>query len=97
MGALDAATGKTIFELEEREVPASDVPGEVLAKTQPFSTVPPLASHKPLGPDDAFGLLWFDTKAWRKVLREYRSDGIFTPPTLGNARGDYVMAWRLVD
>jgi quinoprotein glucose dehydrogenase len=37
---LDRLTGKPIYPVEERSVPASAVPGEVLAKTQPFPTGP---------------------------------------------------------
>ena len=80
--AFDRATGKPLIELEERPVPATDVEGEVLSPTQPFSAMPPLVSHAPLTADDAFGLLWFDTRACRKTIETFRSDGIFTPPTL---------------
>jgi len=37
---LDRTTGKPIFGVEERPVPASDVPGEVSSPTQPFATLP---------------------------------------------------------
>lgn len=41
---LDRRTGKPIFPVEERPVPASDVPGEHAPATQPFPTLPrPLA------------------------------------------------------
>ena len=40
--AFNRATGEPIWPIEEREVAASDVPGEVLSKTQPFVThLPP--------------------------------------------------------
>jgi len=35
---LDRVTGKPVYPVEERPVPASDVPGEFAAKTQPFPT-----------------------------------------------------------
>ena len=38
---LDRETGEPIWPIEEREVEASDVPGERLALTQPFPTRPP--------------------------------------------------------
>lgn len=38
--ALDRETGEPIWPIEEREVPASTVPGEQLAATQPFPTRP---------------------------------------------------------
>jgi len=38
--ALDRRTGEPIWPMEDREVPASNVPGEKLALTQPFPTKP---------------------------------------------------------
>ena len=41
---FDRVTGKPLWPIEERPVPASDVPGETTSKTQPFPTVvPPFA------------------------------------------------------
>jgi quinoprotein glucose dehydrogenase len=37
---FDRITGKPLFPIEERPVPASTVPSEVTAKTQPFATQP---------------------------------------------------------
>jgi quinoprotein glucose dehydrogenase len=37
---LDRVTGKPIFPIEERPVPASDVPGEKMSPTQPFPVKP---------------------------------------------------------
>lgn len=43
---LDRTTGKPIFPVEERPVPASDVPGEKMSPTQPFPARPrPLGQH----------------------------------------------------
>ncbi|MYD86398.1 MAG: PQQ-binding-like beta-propeller repeat protein [Acidobacteria bacterium] len=38
---FDRATGEPVWPIEERAVPASDVPGEQLSPTQPFPTKPP--------------------------------------------------------
>lgn len=38
---FDRETGKPLFGVEERPIPASKMPGEVLAKTQPFPLKPP--------------------------------------------------------
>ena len=38
---LDRATGEPVFGVEERPVPASDVPGEQTFPTQPFPLLPP--------------------------------------------------------
>ena len=37
---FDRVTGKPIWPIEERSVPASDVPGEKAAQSQPFPTKP---------------------------------------------------------
>jgi quinoprotein glucose dehydrogenase len=43
---LDRVTGKPIFPVEERPVPASDVPGEKMSATQPFPSKPaPIGQH----------------------------------------------------
>ncbi|MEP7366501.1 MAG: pyrroloquinoline quinone-dependent dehydrogenase [Acidobacteriota bacterium] len=44
---LDRETGKPLFPVEDRKVPASDVDGEVLASTQPFPMKPlPIARQE---------------------------------------------------
>lgn len=80
--AFNRDTGESLYEIIEKPVPHSDVFGEQLSDTQPFSAIPPLASQRRLTEDDAFGLTWFDRRGCRKTLREFRSEGIFTPPSL---------------
>ena len=80
--AFHRETGEALFPVDERPVPASDVAGEVLSPTQPYSTLPELSGGRALGPDDAWGLLYFDTRACRRILERYRSEGRFTPPSL---------------
>ena len=41
--AFDRDTGKPIYEIEEKAVPQSKVPGEVTSPTQPFSTIAALS------------------------------------------------------
>ncbi|HSG90904.1 MAG TPA: pyrroloquinoline quinone-dependent dehydrogenase [Pseudomonadales bacterium] len=75
-------TGADIHPVSERPVPASDVPGERLSPTQPFSSLPPIADQSPVTPDDAFGLLYFDRRWCAAEIAKYRSEGVFTPPSL---------------
>ncbi|HEX7047604.1 MAG TPA: pyrroloquinoline quinone-dependent dehydrogenase [Gammaproteobacteria bacterium] len=75
-------TGEPLFDIEERPVPASDVPGEKLSPTQPFSTLPPLVPHDALTPDDAWGITFWDRGVCRELITRYRSEGIYTPPSL---------------
>jgi quinoprotein glucose dehydrogenase len=91
---LHRDTGKPVFSVEERPVPASDVPGEEASPTQPFPTLPPPLVPQTLRPEDAFGLFSWDREKCREKLASLRNEGIFTPPSLrgtvmypGNAGG----------
>lgn len=76
-------TGEPIFGMEERPVPQGGVPGEHLAPTQPFPLAPPpIVRQAPVTADDAFGLLLFDEWACEDKIEAYRSEGIYTPPSL---------------
>ncbi len=78
---LDRVTGAPIFPVEERRVPASDIPGEVSAPTQPFTTVVPALSPHRFTVDDAWGITDADRLACREAFAELRNEGIFTPPS----------------
>ncbi len=79
---LNRDTGQPVFPVEERAVPASDVPGEVASPTQPFPLAPsPLAPQK-LSADDAWGPTPADREACRNKILALRNEGIFTPPSL---------------
>jgi quinoprotein glucose dehydrogenase len=43
---FDRETGKPLFPIEERPIPTSSLPGEVLAKTQPYPLKPPPLSRQ---------------------------------------------------
>lgn len=76
-------TGEPIFDIEERKVPQGGVAGEHLSPTQPFPVAPPpLVSHRAVTEDDAFGMLLFDKWACEDQIKQYRSDGIYTPPSI---------------
>ena len=79
---LNRVTGEPLFPVEERPVPQTDVPGESLSPTQPFPTHPPPIHPAKLGPEDAFGFTFWDRGKCREILASYRSDGMFTPPSL---------------
>ena len=66
---LDRRTGAPLYPVEEKPVPASDVPGEQASPTQPFSTLP------------ALGPLTLPATCRQKYPR-LRYDGIFTPPSV---------------
>jgi len=79
---LDRETGEPLFEVEERPVPQSDVPGERTSPTQPFPTHPPPLHPGWLTSEDAFGFTPFDRGACRSLIEGLRNEGIFTPPSL---------------
>jgi quinoprotein glucose dehydrogenase len=85
---LNRETGQPIFPVEERPVPASDIPGEEAWGTQPFTAVtPPLSPHR-LSTDSVWGTSDADRAACHAAIDGLRNDGIFTPPSV---RGTFVM------
>ena len=79
---LDRDTGKPLFPVEERKFPASQVPGETTAPTQPVPLAPPPLVPQRLTPEDAWGLLYFDKLACRRKLAALDTRGLYTPPSL---------------
>ena len=79
---LDRETGEPLFPVEERPVPASDVPGEVVSPTQPVPVLPRPLAPQGFPPEEAWGLTPIDRLACRRQVEALRSDGIFTPPSL---------------
>lgn len=75
-------TGEALFPIEERPVPQNPVPGETLSPTQPFSSLPALADHYPITEEHAWGIIPGDRRECAKQIRQYRSEGIYTPPSL---------------
>ena len=85
---LERATGRPIFPVEERPVPASDIPGEQVSPTQPFTAViAPLSPHR-LTLDDVWGATDADRTACHAAIDSLRNEGIFTPPSV---RGTFLM------
>lgn len=79
---FDRATGKPIFDVEERAASVSDVPGESAWPSQPIPLKPPPFSRQGFTRDDITNI---SPEAHRVVLRRFktlRSGPIFTPPSL---------------
>jgi quinoprotein glucose dehydrogenase len=78
---LDRDTGRPVFPIEERPVPASDIPGEQASPTQVFASLtPPLSPHR-FAVDQVWGVTAADRDACRAVIAPLRNEGIFTPPS----------------
>lgn len=80
---FDRVTGKPLWPIVERPVPASDVPGEVTSKTQPFPTVVPPFARQGWTMDDFYtGFMRPEEVAWWKNRLSKARAGFFTPPGL---------------
>jgi quinoprotein glucose dehydrogenase len=79
---LNRDTGAPVFPVEERAVPASDVPGEAASPTQPFPLAPPALAPQRISQSDAWGPTPEDRETCRQWIHNLRNEGIFTPPSL---------------
>jgi quinoprotein glucose dehydrogenase len=74
-------TGQPIWPIEERAVPASDMPGEETWPTQPFPSKPPPFARQTLTVDDLRPSLSAQDRArFRDEILSARNEGLFTPP-----------------
>lgn len=79
---LDRRTGEPLVPVEERPVPQSKLPGEVLSPTQPFPANPAYIVRKAeLSEDDMWGFTPYDRAKCREQFREVDYAGMFTPPS----------------
>jgi quinoprotein glucose dehydrogenase len=79
---LDRATGKPIWPIRERPVPASDVPGEVASPTQPFPTRPAPYEAQGVTIDDLADFTPEIREAAKKAIEPFRIGPLFTPPSV---------------
>ena len=79
---LDRETGKPIYPVEERKVPASNMPGEEAWPTQPFPSTPKAFVKQSMTEDDLNHYSDEDHKAILEKFRSVRYEGLFTPPDL---------------
>ena len=79
---LDRETGAPLFPIVERPAAVSRVPGEVTSPTQPVPLLPKPIAKQTIKPEDAFGVLYFDTKACERELAALDNQGLYTPPSL---------------
>src|SRR5258708_21298046 len=74
-------TGAPIYPIEERKVPASNVPGEQAWATQPFPTLPAPLGLQHISASEAWGLHDSDREEAAKRIARYKYDGPYTPPS----------------
>ena len=79
---FDRVTGEPVWPIEERPVPAGDVPGEWYARTQPFPTKPPAYDQQGVTVDDLIDFTPELRAEALAILDTYVWGPMFTPPTL---------------
>ncbi len=90
---FDRVTGKPVWPIEDRPVPASEVPGERLSPTQPFPTKP--APYEKLGyhEEDLIDFTpWLHNEAL-EIAKQYVRGPMYTPVTRiieGGTQGTWV-------
>ena len=82
---FDRLTGRPVWPIEERPAPASDVPGERTARTQPVPTRPPAFDRQGVTIDDLIDFTPELRAEATALLKYYRVGPLFTPPSV---RGD---------
>ena len=84
---FDRVTGEPVWPVEERPVPAGDVPGEWYAPTQPFPTRPPPFERQGFVLEE---LIDFTPELHEEALElvsRYRTGPVFTPPVVQEEDG----------
>src|SRR5262249_41802875 len=79
---FDRETGRPLFDVEEKPVPASDVPGERAATTQPIPVKPPPFAAQPLDESNATDSGEANRQSALARLRQLRRGPAFNPPSL---------------
>ena len=79
---FDRVTGTPIWPIEERRVPASDVPGERAAGTQPIPTRPRPFARQGFTEDDLIDFTPALRARAKEVASQFRMGPLFTPPSL---------------
>ena len=112
MFAFNRENGEPLFDIVERPVPASNVPGETAAPTQPFPVKPAPITLDSLNAKNAWGMTFWDKGRCAATLDTMRSEGPYTPPSTegtvtlpngyggvnwGNAAYDPARNWMIVN
>jgi len=79
---FDRVTGKPVWPIEERPVPASDVPGEKASPTQPVPAKPAPFEYQGVTADDLADFTPEIRAMAVEAIKSFRSGPLFTPPSL---------------
>src|SRR5581483_9204165 len=86
---FNRATGAPIWPIEERKVPASNVPGEKTSPTQPFPTKPPAYDLQGSSIDDLLDFTPELRAEAVKLVSKYKLGPIFTPGVVSQPEGPW--------
>lgn len=84
---FDRVTGEPVWPIVEKPVPQSDVPGEKTAPTQPFPTKPAAFDRQGFSENDVIDFTPELHAEALKIISEYKTGPIFTPPSVFDANG----------
>jgi len=84
---FDRATGEPVWDIEEREVPQSNVPGEVTSPTQPFPTRPAPFDRQGATVDNLIDFTPELRAEALDIVSNFVMGPLFTPPSLATANG----------
>ena len=79
---LDRVTGKPVWPIEERPVPASTVPGEQASPTQPFPSKPPAFDRQGITENDLIDFTPQLRAEALTIFKQYATGPVFTPPSV---------------
>ena len=85
---FDRVTGKPVWPIEERPVPASTAPGEKASPTQPAPTRPPAFDRQGLTADDLIDFTPELRAEAIEITKSYVIGPIFNPPSLKSDADD---------
>ena len=84
---FDRLTGEPVWPIEERPVPAGNVPGEWYSPTQPFPTKPPPFERQGFPIDELIDFTPELRAEALELLTNYQVGPVFTPPILREENG----------
>ena len=79
---FDRVTGEPVWPIEERPVPASDIPGERASSTQPFPMKPAPFEYQGVTIDDLVDFTPEIRRMAEEVVSHFRIGPLYTPPSL---------------
>ena len=84
---FDRRTGEPVWDIEDRPVPQSDVPGEVTAPTQPFPTLPPAFDRQGATVENLIDFTPELRAEALEIFSNYVTGPMFTPPSVAEPDG----------